>query len=111
MGACAAGSSSLLRTGIAPAAAWPYIAASVVIHIGYYIALTGAYRHGDLGLTYLFITHDLAVVRVIADEVCVMNKGQIVEAGTTSRIFESSTQEYTKNLLEAIPGAKIRLGS
>jgi phosphonate utilization associated putative membrane protein len=34
------------------AAAWPYIAASVVIHIGYYLALTGAYRHGELGLTY-----------------------------------------------------------
>jgi multidrug transporter EmrE-like cation transporter len=36
----------------AAAAAWPYIGASVVIHIGYYIALTGAYKHGDLGLTY-----------------------------------------------------------
>ena len=34
------------------AAAWPYIAASVVVHIGYYLALTGAYRHGELGLTY-----------------------------------------------------------
>ncbi|TFY98909.1 DMT family transporter [Ramlibacter humi] len=41
-----------LVAGLPPAAAWPYIAASVVIHIGYYIALTGAYRHGDLGLTY-----------------------------------------------------------
>jgi phosphonate utilization associated putative membrane protein len=42
----------LLLSGLPPAAAWPYILASVVIHIGYYIALTGAYRHGDLGLTY-----------------------------------------------------------
>lgn len=64
----------------------------------------------DLGLTYLFITHDLAVVRVIADDVCVMNKGQIVEAGTTSEIFENPREQYTKNLLEAIPGAHIRLG-
>ena len=48
---------------------------------------------------------------MIADEVCVMNKGQIVEAGTTSRIFESPTQEYTQNLLDAIPGANIRLGA
>ena len=38
--------------GWPPAAAWPYIATSVIIHIGYYIALTEAYKHGDLGLTY-----------------------------------------------------------
>ena len=38
--------------GLPPTAAWPYIGASVVIHIAYYIALTGAYKHGDLGLTY-----------------------------------------------------------
>ena len=42
----------LLLAGLPPAAAWPFILASVVIHIGYYIALTGAYHHGDLGLTY-----------------------------------------------------------
>jgi phosphonate utilization associated putative membrane protein len=42
----------VLLVGWPPAAAWPYIVASVVIHIGYYIALTGAYKHGDLGLTY-----------------------------------------------------------
>jgi phosphonate utilization associated putative membrane protein len=41
-----------LAVGWPPAAAWPYVIASVVIHIGYYIALTGAYKHGDLGLTY-----------------------------------------------------------
>ncbi len=42
----------LLAVGLPPAAAWPYIAASLVIHVGYYIALVGAYRNGDLGLTY-----------------------------------------------------------
>ena len=42
----------VLVVGWPPAASWPYIFASVVIHIGYYIALTGAYKHGDLGLTY-----------------------------------------------------------
>lgn len=42
----------VLVVGLPPMAAWPYIAASTVIHIGYYIALTGAYKHGDLGLTY-----------------------------------------------------------
>ncbi len=43
---------ALLVTGLPPAAAWPYIAASLVIHVGYYVALVGAYRHGELGLTY-----------------------------------------------------------
>ncbi|MDB5878029.1 MAG: phosphonate utilization protein, partial [Variovorax sp.] len=42
----------LLWTGLPDRAAWPYIAASTVVHVGYYIALAGAYRHGDLGLTY-----------------------------------------------------------
>ena len=42
----------LALAGLPPMAAWPYIGASVVIHIAYYIALTGAYKHGDLGLTY-----------------------------------------------------------
>lgn len=42
----------LWHTGLPAPAAWPYMAASLVIHLGYYIALAGAYRHGDLGLTY-----------------------------------------------------------
>lgn len=42
----------VLVVGLPPAASWPFIAASVTIHIGYYAALTGAYRHGELGLTY-----------------------------------------------------------
>ena len=64
----------------------------------------------ELNLTYLFITHDLAVVRVIADEVSVMKQGEIVERGTTNAIFENPREDYTRNLLEAIPGANIRLG-
>ncbi len=59
----------------------------------------------DLGLTYLFITHDLAVVRQIADRVCVMEKGKLVEAGTTDEVFESPQTLYTQQLLAAIPGA------
>jgi peptide/nickel transport system ATP-binding protein len=63
----------------------------------------------NLGLTYLFITHDLAVVRQIADHVCVMEKGKLVETGSTDDVFESPQQEYTRALLNAIPGAKLML--
>jgi peptide/nickel transport system ATP-binding protein len=63
----------------------------------------------DLGLTYLFITHDLAVVRQMADWVYVMEKGRIVEQGATDQVFEQPEQAYTRRLLEAIPGASLRL--
>jgi peptide/nickel transport system ATP-binding protein len=57
----------------------------------------------DLGLTYLFITHDLGVVRYLADRVAVMYVGQIVEEGPTERIFERPAHPYTQGLLAAIP--------
>jgi ABC-type oligopeptide transport system ATPase subunit len=57
----------------------------------------------DNGLTYLFVTHNLAVVEYLADEVCVMERGKIVERGTIEQIFDTPQQEYTKKLLSAIP--------
>jgi peptide/nickel transport system ATP-binding protein len=57
----------------------------------------------EFGLTYLFITHDLGVVRYLADRVAVMYVGQIVEEGPTERIFERPEHPYTQGLLAAIP--------
>ncbi|MGO2632426.1 MAG: dipeptide ABC transporter ATP-binding protein [Galactobacter sp.] len=65
----------------------------------------------ELGLTYLFITHDLAVVRMVADHVTVMRKGKVVEAASTDEVFENPREEYTRNLLEAIPRADFAFGA
>jgi peptide/nickel transport system ATP-binding protein len=59
-----------------------------------------------LGLTYLFITHDLAVVRLIAEHVLVMKQGKVVEAGAVDDVFDDPQTEYTSSLLAAIPGAE-----
>lgn len=57
----------------------------------------------ELGLTYIFISHDLSVVKYISDEIGVMNKGQIVEYGPAEEVYHNPKDDYTKKLLSAIP--------
>lgn len=60
----------------------------------------------EMSLSYLFISHDLRVVRHIADEIVVMHGGKVVEHGAVEAIYSAPQQEYTRNLLNAIPGRK-----
>ena len=57
----------------------------------------------DFGLTYLFISHDLAVVRTMSDRIAVMNQGKLVEVGTAHQIYNEPKDEYTKALFTAVP--------
>ena len=57
----------------------------------------------ELGLAYLFISHDLAVVRFMADEVLVMKDGEVVEQASVEQILDAPQQDYTRRLLSAIP--------
>jgi ABC-type oligopeptide transport system ATPase subunit len=56
-----------------------------------------------LNLTMLFISHDLSVVKVLCDRVVVMQNGQIVEVGSSAEIYGNPKQQYTRDLLNAIP--------
>ncbi|QYA04714.1 ABC transporter ATP-binding protein [Rhizobium sp. B21/90] len=63
----------------------------------------------NLGLTYLFVSHDLSVVRQIADTVSVLNNGRLVEDGAVEDVFGNPQNAYTRELLEAIPGKRYQL--
>jgi oligopeptide transport system ATP-binding protein len=57
----------------------------------------------DFGLTYLFISHDLAVVRTMSDEIAVMNQGKLVEVGEAEQVYSHPKDEYTRALFTAVP--------
>ncbi|MEG1770450.1 MAG: ABC transporter ATP-binding protein, partial [Comamonas sp.] len=65
----------------------------------------------DFGLSYLFISHDLSVVRYFADRVLVMNQGKIVETGSHQDIWERPQHAYTRSLIASVPGAQHRLAA
>lgn len=58
----------------------------------------------DLGLTYVFISHDLSVVKFMSDRMAIMQNGKIIEAGDPDNIYHNPEKSYTKNLIRAIPG-------
>ena len=62
----------------------------------------------ELGMSVLFVTHDLAAARIIADRIAVMRAGRIVEQGPTERVCAHPTEEYTRTLLDAVPGPRRR---
>jgi len=66
-----------------------------------------AYLQEEFGLTYVFISHDLSVVRYIADEVMVMYYGEAVEYGTRDAVFSEPKHDYTKTLFAATPRADV----
>ncbi|HEX6455740.1 MAG TPA: ABC transporter ATP-binding protein, partial [Solirubrobacterales bacterium] len=57
----------------------------------------------ELGLAYLFVAHDIGVVRHISDRIAVMNEGKIVEQGSADQVCEHPKDAYTKKLLAAVP--------
>jgi peptide/nickel transport system ATP-binding protein len=73
------------------------------------IELLGKLRQ-QMGLSLLFITHDLALIRTIADRVVVMTDGRIVEHGPTEQIFTAPSADYTRKLLANTPSIEVALG-
>jgi peptide/nickel transport system ATP-binding protein len=61
--------------------------------------------HDNDGMEILFISHDMAIIGFIATSVVVLNGGRVVEQGATSQVIQSPANEYTRQLIAAIPGA------
>lgn len=61
----------------------------------------------EFGLTYLFITHDMSVVKHISDDIAVMYLGQLIETGKTKDVFDHPSHPYTQALMSAIPSVKL----
>lgn len=61
----------------------------------------------DFGLTYIFISHDLGVVKFVSDRIMVMNQGKIEEIGTADAIYNNPQRDYTRSLIQAIPDTKL----
>jgi peptide/nickel transport system ATP-binding protein len=61
----------------------------------------------DFGLTYIFISHDLGVVKFVSDRIMVMNQGKIAEIGSADSIYNNPQQEYTRSLIQAIPDTNL----
>ncbi|WP_280503774.1 ABC transporter ATP-binding protein [Nocardia farcinica] len=60
----------------------------------------------ELGVSYIFISHDLAVIRQVSDDIVVMRRGRLVEAGTADRVYTTPAVDYTRALLAAVPGGR-----
>jgi ABC-type oligopeptide transport system ATPase subunit len=61
----------------------------------------------ELGLTYVFVSHNLGVIRYVSDRVAVMRLGKVVEMGPSEEIFTNPSHEYTKALLDAVPDPEL----
>ncbi|MGO4105840.1 dipeptide ABC transporter ATP-binding protein [Leifsonia sp. YAF41] len=61
----------------------------------------------EFGLSYLFISHDLGVIRQVSDQIAVMRFGKLIELGTADQILSNPAEQYTQELLEAIPGRRV----
>jgi len=65
----------------------------------------------ELGIAYVLVSHDLAVVANVADQVLVLRNGQVIEEGAVQHVFEHPAQDYTRELIAAIPGQRLALAS